>query len=47
MIEYFVIKEETKKEELKIIIKSKKYEMVVKSMRDFIIYIGNRLITLP
>ena len=47
MIEYFVIKEETKKEELKIIIKSKKYEMVVKSMRDFFIYIGNRLITLP
>ena len=47
MIDYFVIKELTKKEELKIIIKSKKYEMVVKSMRDFFIYIGNRLITLP
>ena len=47
MIEYFVIKELTKKEELKIIIKSKKYEMVVKSIRDFFINIVNRLITLP
>lgn len=47
MIDYFVIKELTKKEELKIIIKSKKYEMVVKSIRDFFINIVNRLITLP
>ena len=47
MIDYFVIKELTKKEELKIIIKSKKYEMVVKSIRDFFINIGKRLETLP
>jgi len=47
MIDYFVIEEETKKEELKIIIKSKKYEMVIKSIRDFFINIGKRLETLP
>ena len=47
MIDYFVIKEETKKEELKIIIKSKKYEMVIKSIRDFFINIEKKLTTLP
>ena len=47
MIDYFVIKEKTKKEELKIIIKSKKYEMVIKSIRDFFINIEKKLTTLP
>jgi len=48
MIEYFDIKDEKKKEELKMIIKSKKYEMVVKSIDDFFINIkGKRLALLP
>jgi hypothetical protein len=48
MIDYFDIKDDTKKEELKIIIKSKKYEMVVKSIDDFFINItGKRLALLP
>jgi len=47
MIEYFNIKDGKKIEELKIIIKSKKYEMVVKSIKFFFDNFSGTKITLP
>ena len=47
MVEYFNITDEKKIEELTIIIKSKKYEMVVKSIKFFFDNFSGKKITLP
>ena len=47
MIDYFNIKEEKDQKNVKIIIKSKKYEMVVKSIKFFFENFSNKKINLP
>ena len=47
MVEYFNIKDEKKIEELAIIIKSKKYEMVVKSIKFFFDNFSGKKLNLP
>ena len=47
MIDYFNIKDDEEKENMKIIIKSKKYEMDVKSIKFFFENFSNKKLTLP
>ena len=47
MIDYFDVKDESEQNNLKIMIKSKKYEMVVKSIKFFFENFPNKKLTLP
>ena len=47
MVDYFDIKDDNEKENLKIMIRSKKYEMVVKSIKFFFENFANKKISLP